>query len=126
MGKFLQLPQLVKVSEPAIGRTSWRLETDLVYQDSKGRRWIVPAGYVTDFASVPHTPLMSWLFRDHAQMAATLHDRLCTDYFPKLMSWREAADLFHEAMLDEGVSKWRAAAMRWGVLFHGVTKKEEE
>lgn len=125
MSKFLQYPQLVKVKEPSFGRSEWRLETDLVYQDANGRRWVVPEGYVTDFASVPHTPIASWLFRDHAQMAAILHDYLCTNYYPRAMTWREAADLFHEAMLAEGVSRWRAWLMRRGVLFHGATKKEE-
>lgn len=126
MSRFLAYPQLVKVKEPVGGRSEWRLETDLVYQDAKGRRWVVPEGYITDFASVPHTPLASWLFRDHAHMAAVLHDYLCTDYYPDLMTWREAADLFREAMLVEGVSAWRAWAMYWAVRIFGEATKEEK
>lgn len=127
MSKFLEYPQLSKVKEAGkIGRSQWRLETRLVFEDKHGHRWVVPAGYVTDYASVPHTPLASWLFRDHAHMSAVLHDYLCTDYYPQQMSWREAADLFHEAMRVEGVSAWRAWMMAWAVRVFGETKKEEE
>ena len=122
MSRFIQLPQLTKVSEPGIGRAKWKLVTALIYLDSMGRTWTVPAGYVTDYASVPATPFATWLFRDHAHMAAVLHDYLCSDYYPKLMTWREAADLFHEAMLVEGVSRWRAKAMYWAVRLFGETK----
>lgn len=120
--RFIQLPQLTKVSEPEIGRAKWKLVTALIYLDSMGRTWTVPAGYVTDYASVPSTPFATWLFRDHAHMSAVFHDYLCTDYYPKLMTWREAADLFHEAMLVEGVSRWRAKAMYWAVRLFGETK----
>lgn len=126
MSKFIEYPQLSKVKEASkLGRSQWKLETRLVFEDNRGKRWEVPSGYVTDFASVPYTPLMTWLFRDHAHMSAILHDYLCTDYYPKLMSWREATNIFYEAMLAEGVSKWRAWIMRQGVMLYGITKKEE-
>ena len=32
---------------------NWRLEHDLVFQDSDGTMVIVPAGFITDFASIP-------------------------------------------------------------------------
>lgn len=126
MSRFLQLPHLSKVSEPTVGRARWRLETDLVYQDGKGRRWVVYAGYITDYASVPRLPMAYWLTGDTAHMAAVLHDYLCTDYYPDRMTWREAADLFREAMEAEGVPRVRRWAMYWAVRIFGQTKKEEE
>jgi len=32
---------------------NWRLEHDLIYQDSNGTIITVPAGFITDFASIP-------------------------------------------------------------------------
>lgn len=126
MGKFIEYPQVRKTHEPQYGRARWELMTRLIYWDRNGRTWVVPAGYITDFASVPRLPLAYWLTGDHAHMAAVLHDYLCTDYYPTRMTWREAADLFNEAMQAEGVSRTRRWAMYWAVRLFGEAKKEEE
>lgn len=102
-----------------------RAKIMMVYQDRKGHTWVVPAGYITDFVSVPRIPFAYWLTGDTAHMAAVFHDYLCTDYYPKLLTWREAADLFREAMQAEGVPRLRRWAMYWAVRLFGQAKKEE-
>jgi hypothetical protein len=126
VSRFLSVPALIKVAEASSGgRARWRTQGELIYLDAKGRTWTVPAGYITDFASVPRLPLMYWLTGDTAHMSAVLHDYLCTDFVPELMSWREAADLFREAMQAEGTPGWRRWGMYWAVRLFGSEKKEE-
>lgn len=126
MSRFLSVPAFIKVSEASsAGRARWRSQGELIFIDSKGRTWTVPTGYVTDFASVYRAPLIYWLTGDTAHMAAVLHDYLCTDYVPELMPWREAADLFREAMAAEGTPAWRRWGMYWAVRLFGSEKKEE-
>lgn len=120
MSRFLSVPALIKVSEPSsTGRAKWRTQGELIYLDNKGRTWAVPAGFVTDFASVPRLPLMYWLAGDTAHMSAVLHDWLCRELVSELMSWREAADLFREAMKAEKVKPWRREIMYWAVRLAG-------
>ena len=126
MSRFLACPALVKLSEPSgLGRARWRTQGELIFLDGNGRTWTVPTGYITDFASVPRLPLAYWWTGDTAHMSAVLHDWLCTDVYPDLMSWREAADLFREAMIAEGTPAWRRWMMYWAVRLFGETKKEE-
>jgi hypothetical protein len=76
----------------------------------------VPAGFVTDFASVPRVPVAFWLFGDTAHAAAVVHDWLySTEIFPK-----DTADsVFYEAMRASGIGFWRARFMYWGVAYGG-------
>jgi len=126
MSRFTAVPALIKLSEPSgLGRARWRTQSELTYLDQHGRAWTVPAGYVTDFASVPRLPLAYWWTGDTAHMSAVLHDYLCTDWYPEGITWREAADLFREAMEAEGVPAWRRWMMYWAVRIFGEKKDEE-
>jgi hypothetical protein len=64
----------------AVGRKQWALLTPLqakVFYANGDEEWvIVPAGFVTDGASVPRLPLAYMLFGGRARKAATLHDYL--------------------------------------------------
>lgn len=87
----------------------WRLLSDLVYfSDLLGVR-IVPAGFETDFASVPRLPLFFWLAGDTCHKPATLHDWL---YSAEGKVGRDIADLaLREASEATKVSAWRRWAM---------------
>lgn len=127
MSRFLAIPALLKIAEASsAGRAKWRTQDVLSYLDNVDRTWVVPKGFITDFASVPRLPLMYWLAGDTAHMSAVLHDYLCTAYYPQMMSWRGAADLFREAMIAEGVPAWRRWVMYWAVRLFGEAKKKEE
>lgn len=62
-------------------RAIWRLLEPLTYESPRlGRTLSVPAGFVTDFASVPRLPLTFLLAGDKAHEAAVLHDWLYTTH----------------------------------------------
>lgn len=72
-----------------------------------GQKLEVPAGFETDFASVPRLPFTYWLFGNIAHRPAVVHDWLYnaggTD------EQREYADnVLYHAMLADGVAKLRA------------------
>lgn len=82
---------------------------------AKGRRIEVPAGYTTDFASVPRLPLAYLLAGNTAHRSALLHDWLYTR-----QAGRAFADaVFLAAMRAEGVPWWRRALMYAAVRVAG-------
>lgn len=97
------------------------------FQRFSGESFTVPKGAVSDFASIPRL-LWAWL-PPHGQYerAAVVHDYLCTqrghvelaDGQPRHYSYREAADIFGEAMEVLGVWWPRRAAMVFAVKRFG-------
>lgn len=81
----------------------WQLLADLRYYSAYlGRELLVPAGFVTDFASVPRIPIIYDLQGGKGDKAAVVHDMLystqCVD--------RETADkVLAEALLACGYSQ---------------------
>ena len=55
----------------------WQLLTDLRYQDEDGTIDIAPAGFVTDFASVPRGFWNLYPKSGKHSRAAVIHDHLC-------------------------------------------------
>jgi hypothetical protein len=106
----------------ADGRGTWQLLAPLVYQsEMAGRTFTVPAGFVTDYASVPRVPLVFLLFGDCGHPAAVLHDHRYSMHDVT----RETADLlFHEALLATDVPTWRAALMYAAVREFGLSHWE--
>jgi hypothetical protein len=99
---------------------------DVIYEDDKVYR--VPAGYVTDGASVPRA--LSWLYPKYGAYlkAAIVHDYLITDILPTNTITSARVDkIFQEAMRDLGIPKIRQWAMwagvRWGALFNKKRRK---
>ena len=80
-----------------------------------GETIAVPAGFTTDFASVPR--FLWFLFpRDVGRRASVVHDYL---YRGGPRSRREADRIFYAALRAEGVAAWRAALMWLGVRLFG-------
>lgn len=94
-----------------IGKNKWLLLAPLVFEGSAVV--IVPAGFETDFASVPRA---AWWFcspaaGNHAK-PSVLHDYLC-----ETSSSQEFADkLFLEAMASNGVGRTKRHVMYWAVV----------
>ncbi len=119
-------------TEP-IARRKWRLIAPLIYRDEQGRKWVVPKGRVTDFASTWEIPLVAEWFDGLAPMSATLHDMLYDGtYNDKVVTRKEADDLFFEAMshennwykslgFGEAISNIERHAMHEGVKIGGVS-----
>jgi hypothetical protein len=109
MSKFItELDASVVKGRANGGRGTWRLDDDLVYQsDVAQQTFKVPAGFMTDFASVPRLPVIFLLFGDSSHEAAVLHDWL---YTAKPVDRAMADKIFREACEITGVPWWR----RWG------------
>lgn len=102
----------------------WQLETPLTYEVGalgSGRVVEVPAGFITDGASVPRLlwPLFpSW---GRYSRAAVLHDYLGDrlvnrrDPHPEGLSQRDIDAIFYEAMGVCGVA-WPVRALLWCVM----------
>ena len=127
MGKFLTPLRAEKVGEPnALGRAKWRLTETLRFASDYLDEVIeVPAGFETDFASVPRLPVAYWLTGDTAHAAATVHDYMVRHRTTNSAEWRDAAHVFAEAMTAERVAPWRRSAMYWIVVGADPYQKQE-
>jgi hypothetical protein len=99
-----------------------RIETSFKYIDPRELDWDVPAGTITDGASVPR---FFWImlapFSGKYRDAAVVHDRFCQT---RSRGWRQTHEMFYEAMRTSGVDEITAKAMyaavyefgpRWGI-----------
>ena len=108
---------LTKLVAEHVPPHDWALHEPLVYESDILGTITVPAGYLTDLASVPRLPMAYALFGGTANASAVVHDSLVDDEF---IPWRVAADVFAEAMKAEGVAAWRRWPMTWAVRLAGV------
>lgn len=114
-GVFLTRPVLTWTG----GRYPWRLTEDLLYLSPRVGQVIIPAGYTTDFASVPRLPLVYMTLGGRASLAAVVHDYLY-DCPPDGVSRADADAVFLEAMKAAGEPGWLARqSMYAGVRLGG-------
>ena len=118
MSKFLSGDldaDLIKESPP-----TWRLNEPVVYQsDVAGQTFTVPAGFVTDLASVPRLPLVYLLAGGTANEASVVHDWL---YSTHVVPRAVADAVLREASAVTGVPAWRRWLMCAGVRIGGGGK----
>ncbi len=103
-------------------RRTYKLLDDLVLADDDQRTIIVPAGFVTDFASIKvlHNALLFVLFAlvsGYGNYAATVHDWL---YEHGSLTRKEADAVLYRALRAEGVARWRAWLFWSGVRIGGA------
>ena len=78
----------------------------------------VPAGFVTDFASVPRTPLSWWVGGGIGDASAVVHDYFCINR--AIVTSKTAADIFDACLRVEiGVAPWRRVLMVRAVRLFG-------
>lgn len=95
----------------------WTVLQPLIYDsDVAVKVFIVPEGFVTDFASVPRLPLAFLLTGDSAHEAAVIHDFL---YSRGVVDRSTADAVFKEAAVASGEPAWKAALMWAGVRMGG-------
>ena len=118
---------LSDVTVTAVDETSWRVEKALLYH-GEADIFVVPQGYITDFATVPRVAV--WLIPKFGRYtrAAILHDWLITDKLPKGdICSLDVDGLFRRVMREEGVPfvrRWLMwAGVRWGALFNSHRRK---
>jgi hypothetical protein len=115
--RFLS-PLVVEVVPAKTGGKIYKLAEVLEYVTSVLKEPIItiPAGYESDGASVPR---VFWsLFPPSGQYtaAAVVHDWLCDT---RTTSWREAHEVFDEAMRDLNVPGRKRRPMYWAVRWFG-------
>lgn len=106
------------VSQVSEAEGLWEVREPLIFISEEfdfGVR--VPAGFRTDFASVPRLPLVYLATGGIAQAPAVVHDYL----YQRGEVSRDVADgVFLEAMAAVGVSWFRRLAMYWAVRVAGA------
>lgn len=115
-GRFLTAldVELVADTDPPI----WRLLAPLRYDSAAAGVITVPAGFETDFASVPRLPLVFLAAGDTCHRAAVIHDWL---YSPPAKVSRKVADqVLREASEATGVSWWQRWLVWAGVRICGA------
>lgn len=118
MSKFLTTLRVMRVEDNSHdGRGTWELLNIFAYKsDVADTTFVVPKGFITDFASVPRVPVAFWLTGETAQKPAVIHDWLYTSHEVA----RSVADaVFREACLLTGMPAWRAWMMWLGVRAGG-------
>lgn len=115
MSRFLST---LKVEQ--LGRTTFRLVDKLVFE-TRECVITVPAGYVTNFASLEslHNILLFPLYAllsGYGNYASTIHDYL---YSEGCYSRKECDDIFYDALRAEGLARWRAYLFWLGVRLGG-------
>lgn len=99
----------------------WSIQQPLIY---KGRhdRWVVPRGFITDYATVPR--FATWLvpITGVYTRAVILHDWFCKYAIQAgLISARDADGVFRRILREEGTPellRWLVwTGVRWGALF---------
>lgn len=117
MGYFYNKLVAEKIDEAESGgRSDWVLHETLSFISNEYGRIDVPAGFRTDFASVPRAPLLWWLAGGCAEASAVVHDYLHRGLRPDI-NHEAAAAIFNEAMRAEGVPGWRRWLMYRAVWF---------
>lgn len=90
------------------GQGLWRLLQPLVFEDTYGGVWTVPADFESDFASVPRIPFIFAWAGNTAHGPAVLHDWAIRT---EACAREYADDLFRQAMESINMPHWRIALM---------------
>lgn len=98
------------------GERSWTLVQDLVYEGSRDT-FTVPAGFRTDFASVPRVFWTTFPPYGRYTKAAVLHDFLYSH--AANVTRKDADGLFRRVTLEDGTRRWRANLMYRAVRWFG-------
>jgi len=106
------------------GKNTWRIDSELRYHSRVAQQtFVIPAGFETDFASVPRLPLAYLLTADTAQQAAVVHDWL---YSTHAVDRATADRVFLEAMQETGVPWWRRRLMYAAVSAFGASAYDKK
>lgn len=119
MAHFVKFPPV----DVDVAYGQWVLKDEAIYESDVGGTVTVPAGFKTDFASIP--PWVPRRIADpagHSRKAAVIHDYLCRT--AESRKQRALGDrIFREAMLVVGVPRWRAWMMWAAVRLQTAVKK---
>ena len=106
--------------QPFANAENWVLHTDLVYRVGKTRdSVVVPAGFVTDFASIPKR--LQSFFSVHGPwlVAGIVHDYLYWNQGESGCSREEADGIFRLVMLENNATRFESEAMHTALVLAG-------
>lgn len=115
MGQYLtelHWGQISEAHETGTGRALYRIDSPLLFNSETLGLIAVPAGFLTDGASVPRIPLAWWLTGGHGNRASVIHDWLLDQHG---VTRKVAAGVFREALEASGAPGWRTWLMYAGV-----------
>ena len=111
---------LTELTLENIDDKTWRLLSPLRYRSSLLDRVVeVPAGFVTDLASVPRFPVAYWFWGGREHREAVLHDYLYRIDSVPVVSLSIANRVFLEAAKARKKSLLIRYPMYWGVFLGG-------
>jgi hypothetical protein len=125
VSRFLTPLKVEKIGYDQDGRALYRLLARLVYLSDRFGRRVVPAGFVTNFASVPRLPVVFLVAGGRAEEEATVHDY---EYTVREKSRDDCDAQFLESLqadkpyateLKKPTPKWLAYVMYEGVHLGG-------
>jgi hypothetical protein len=92
---------------------------EVSYSGPKLIHYSVEAGFETDLASIPAILRPFFSKTGKSRKAAVFHDHM---YHNKWKTRKECDDMFHQMLIDLGVSKWKAWMYWAGVRAGGWTR----
>jgi hypothetical protein len=110
--------ELLAPSRPADTFRDIKLLEPFGFVDSKSVHWDVPAGYVSNGASIPPTlwPVVGGPLDGPYRDAAVIHDYYCE---ARTRSDDDTHRMFYEAAIARGTSENIASTMYMGIIFGG-------
>ena len=118
MSHFVTPLDTRKLGKGPRGRSTYKLLAPLVYvSDALASTITVPAGFITDYASVPRLPLVFLVTGDKAHEAAVIHDWLYTTHAHE---GREVSRELADRVFREAVAVAEESATLAGLMYAGV------
>ena len=138
MSNFTSPVQLTRLgTKDDSGRPLYRLQHELRYEigcKGSGIEIVVPAGRITNLATVPRTRFLSWLYRDIVRIdgkyiaAPVLHDYLCNEEYPGILqslsgfSRFESDAFLRSAMRAVKAPRWQRISVYYAVRVHAIVR----
>ncbi len=112
---------ILKYLDKPINGKWFRVAELFIYWAENGRKYVVPYGVHTDFASIPRA--FRWMIARVGKYgkAAVLHDHLCGG----VVSRKEADRIFLEAMKVLGVGWLKRRTMYFGVRAYSIVSRKK-
>ena len=103
---------------PTSNTRKWKTNKEVTYTTDSGELILVPAGFVTDGASIPRA---LWWIVGHPYMGNYARAALVKDYLyvTAKLTKKEADLIFLDIMTIDGVKKWRRKVMYQAVKWFG-------
>lgn len=109
-----------------IGDRKWEVHSPLTYSFKHNDEQVavtVPVGYKTDFASVPRLFWIVFPPDGKYTKAAVIHDYLCDNPRKFTSNRKETDHVFLKAMLETGVSHFKAMILFSAVRLYGIISR---